>query len=321
MSEQRIRVLIAGVAYKPNQFTRAVERYGCEAVHISGDTDANFPRFCDAAICVSSYMSHQHYWQVKQSYKEAGKPVWLTGVGFSQIQEHFEKFLKDKRGYVMPPEKMVVGQLKVPAAWLPDKEKEIKTVEQVRDNNRGKLYDRETRLKIYSIIQKGATSGRTLREIANDLNNAGLRKVTGGEWLFQDVTNMKRTMLGKNKKGYDKENPAPPMGRPKAIAAAATVTPPEKPKIDGMSLIQQISICKTLEPAQKIELIQRVSLGEIDEPEYTEKEIIDGSLYIEQVSILRAKNENPHLHLTKEQAELILNNLAVINNFVQGSPL
>lgn len=76
-----------------NQFTRFLEKKGCEVVHISGDAGGHIPTDCEAVIITKCQTSHEKFWQVKDLYKDLDKPVFITDFGISPIRERLEQFL------------------------------------------------------------------------------------------------------------------------------------------------------------------------------------------------------------------------------------
>lgn len=322
---EKIRILVAGINYQPNQFSRELEKYGCVPIHVNGDPNGQFPHFCDAAIVVSSYSSHARYWAVKDVYKKDGKRCFLTGTGFSQIREDFENFLKERRGFVRPPERKVevtvtAGELKVPSAWVAKvaKKEEVPVNKvTVKPGPRGLKYSDETLNRIYSEIDKAWQSNKTLQSAADELNKAGIKKTNGTHFKYSDIAQLRHSPAYKIFTG------APIKVTEKAglkITQVAKYEKEDTPVIGGMNLIQQVTV-SSLPLTEKIELIHRITLGEITNPETTERIIVDNQLVIEKVSILRPKAENPHVTLTREQANLVLSNLAAINSFIEGKSL
>lgn len=92
-----MKVLLAGARNAENQIARAIKKYGCEVVWTSGDQGKNFPRDADALVCAIFHISHRKYYQVKDAYKEMGKPIFATTTGFSAIKEDFEKFINKNK--------------------------------------------------------------------------------------------------------------------------------------------------------------------------------------------------------------------------------
>ncbi len=90
-----MKVLLAGMNYLPNQFSRAIEKYGCECIHTSGDP-GDFPINCDIAVIAKGHISHAKHTAVKDGYKNLGKPFLIASNGFSEIKERFEELLAMK---------------------------------------------------------------------------------------------------------------------------------------------------------------------------------------------------------------------------------
>lgn len=84
-------VLVVGIRDSENQFTRAVHSYGLEAIHVDPDA-TNVTMSADAAIVVTSFVSHEKFWSIKDGYKKQGKKVFFARDGFSEIKSEFEMF-------------------------------------------------------------------------------------------------------------------------------------------------------------------------------------------------------------------------------------
>jgi hypothetical protein len=315
MNNRRLSILVVGIDYAPNQFTRRVEKYGCKAVHIDGGKlnggREGFPLFCDAVIMVSSNMSHQRYHSVKEGYKARQKPIWLVGHSFSQIQHKFEEWLKISRGFVYPPKATL-------ADVMPEEVLEIKPVIESKEENvtvtRGapprerRVFSDEERRLIDSVIMDCQDKGIRGDAMADELNRRGPKKLSGTPWNRIDIYARVAALDRKARKEKLKA---------KAEQALVPKKESKEPKMDSMILIQQIT-ASPLDAMEKVQLIAKVSVGEITQAEFTESIVVDDKLHLERVSILRKKEENIGLTLTREQANLILNNLANLDKFVKG---
>lgn len=311
---EKIRILVAGINYAPNQITRTIEKYGCVPIHVNGDKNSSFPHFCDAAIVVSSYTSHKRYHDVKEIYKRNGKRCFLAGNGFSEIKEQFEKFLIEKRGYAMPEgsQPVLAGQLTVPAAWLAKEQEKENAMKEEEDKPRFRRYTPDELRQIHTVIRNKLK----ITPAVEELNRLKIKKSNGTDFKYTDVAQIRispqyKEFIGEVtlKKEAVTAKPSPQVKQTQS-----------EPSSDGMSLIQQVTV-SSLPLQEKIELIHKITLGEIRHPETTERIIVDNQLVIERVSILRPKAENPHVTLTREQADLVLSNLAAINNFHEGKTL
>lgn len=105
---RKIRVMMVSNLYLPNQFSRALERYPeVMVIHESGDRKGPLPLNCDAAFLCISHLSHAKYWQAKDEYKKAGKPVFAARNGFSETKSQFEEWL-DGRVELLPEPPAIV---------------------------------------------------------------------------------------------------------------------------------------------------------------------------------------------------------------------
>lgn len=97
-----MKILIAGLKYAPNQFTRALQQYKIQWVHIPGGERGSTPHVpvnCDAAIIARAQIGYPLIKEVKERYLAAGKPVFVSDTGFAPIAIQFEQWLKDQ-GYM-----------------------------------------------------------------------------------------------------------------------------------------------------------------------------------------------------------------------------
>lgn len=340
--QEKIRILVSGIDYVPNQFTRAIESYGCEALHSKGDPNGNYPRFCDGAIIVKSYTSHQRYWTLKDDYKGQGKPIWLAAGGFSEIKEKFETFLMEKRGFLKPPETVLAGELNVPKKWIaqePKQEKPMSDIIQVGTKPAEPLpvkaptstapvtlnLDVFGAIKpVWSYAKQLVDAGARTNSLADSLTAKGFKKDDGKPYTSVDtysfVKRYKQLVKQKNNGltfGGPSKNTGPkPAFKPKL--KTETVQAPAAPQSDSMDLIQKISTSADLTETQKLGFILRISKGETILPISTESAVVDGHLLIIKTNIFESSEKHVQLNLSKEHALLVLENLAAIHEFTKG---
>ena len=84
------KIAVIGIRDSQNQFTRAVEGYGFQASHCN--PDERIPIDADAAICVTSFISHSKFYEAKEEFKRQGKKVFFASDGFSEIKNEFELY-------------------------------------------------------------------------------------------------------------------------------------------------------------------------------------------------------------------------------------
>lgn len=96
----RPRILIGGVNIFPSQLSRFVDGRLCEPVnmvHTHSQRDVRFDGSCDAAIICSAHISHHAHKAVREWFKQAGKPVFMTDAGASRIATAFDEWLVEWR--------------------------------------------------------------------------------------------------------------------------------------------------------------------------------------------------------------------------------
>jgi len=94
------------------------------------------------------------------------------------------------------------------------------------------------------------------------------------------------------------------------------ISPPVQEKtLQILELINMVTGSQ-MQQTEKLSIITRIGRGEITTPLYVECTEVDGKLCLEQGNIAVPLNQNVRVELSKEQIDLILNNLALLHNFI-----
>ncbi len=217
----KLRILLAGMNYAPNQFTRNIEKLGCEVVSTSGDP-GSFPKWCDAAIIAKCQCSHQKYWDVKNAYLQAKKPVF-TAENFSSIGESVTEFVRKKKEEMAG--RTVLGRAFTAAAKdikpvldrvisdppkpliLPEPKEEIVMAKKTISEFRELRYDPAVKAKILKEIDEAHAAGFSARETAELLKQHGFKQADGIKDINDILVANFRAVIKKKK---EREGQTPP---------------------------------------------------------------------------------------------------------------
>lgn len=187
---REMRILLAGMNYMPNQFTRNIEALGCEVIHTSGDPGA-FPRWCDAVVIAKC---QDKFWAVKNDYLKQKKQVFIAD-NFSSIRERFEKYVNGRR--VIDAQRTSFGHAMLKVGLVKDHELIEHTVEQIKTETKKEEvmlkvkngfngppkynYDPKVKAEILKHVAEATSAGMTALETAQLLKAHGLKLADGGE--------------------------------------------------------------------------------------------------------------------------------------------
>lgn len=98
VSHGEVKILLAGLDTPENNYTRQIEGYGFEVIRYAGYGKADFSTDCHAAVIVVSHLSHGDFYNVKDTYKQLNRRVFIANGGFAQVKNDFEyHFFEDFR--------------------------------------------------------------------------------------------------------------------------------------------------------------------------------------------------------------------------------
>lgn len=291
-----MKILLAGMSYIPNNFTRAIESYGCSYEHVSGlEGRDKVPENCDAAIVAQGFCSHALMWETKGVYGKAGKPVFYAkGSGFSEIKDAFEAHLKQK-GYVWGDAKTGIGAL----AQAFEKAKE-ETLPKSPPPKPSPKYDRA---QIEKLIREGHEAGMAQSEIAEHLRAHGLVAKNGQE-ISPGYVSTIRYSLGLR-------------GTRPNGASVAQAKLPRAQKFSKDDLISKV-LSATMSDARKLEIIKGIHDGTITTDSAPAASVVDDKFVITMKSIT-AEADRELVKLDRLQALAIVNLAADLKAFAHGA--
>lgn len=290
-----MRILLAGMNHFPNQFSRALDKYGIEVVHISGDSSGHIPSDCAAVVIGTCQASHTKYGQVKDYYKRLGRPVFVSYQSFSPIKERFETFLKTEGFMERIVRRAAGGETVMSQAF-----------KQAKEPKRA-VHPHEIVNKIYTIVRECFEAGMDLTQTVEMLKAEGYKKASGEEYVNADVSFI-RNSLGL---------------KARSRKVLPTTPKPVKPPASGdikLTLISKV-LDSALPGDRKLDLLERINRGEITKEDATisRRVRLDGNqgegLQLFTSNIL-SNNDKPVIVMSKLQAAIILESLSAIHGFV-----
>lgn len=94
MSDQGPKVLLAGMHFENNNFTRQLRNMGCQVFWWSASNPRRaMPAFCDAVLIAKCQISHEAHKLAKDTYISRGKPVFIADHSFSTVRERISNWL------------------------------------------------------------------------------------------------------------------------------------------------------------------------------------------------------------------------------------
>jgi hypothetical protein len=252
-----MKVLLSGIQYYPNQFSRQIESYGLECIHQNGDPGQFLPTDVHAVVIATSQTSHQKMWDVKDHAKRLNVPLFISYTGFSQIKEQFEKWLVEANGIASrksatTPNSAMAHAFKL-ATTPPPPTPQLATpqVNKMKldpsDPSSRRAYANAAR----DLMLKGHNEGFSARQIKHLLINEGFKTNSkGDEWQEHNIY---QTINYNTVKKF------------KVKAKSRTTTAPtaklKSPRPDSqMELIQKVMSSK-LPKDRKFELVEEISAG------------------------------------------------------------
>lgn len=294
-----MKILLAGMQYLPNQFSRAIEKLGCEVVHTNGDPGA-FPRWCDAAVIAKTQIGHRKYLDVKNDYSTQGKVVFVCDHSFSTIKERFEEFvaefsmkqdtamIKFEKKHPQLFEKIVKGPNTVLGKAFEKAEinivvapktyeqpvhpaEEVKTVKpgKSKENyNFGKSYEPGVKEKIMELIVDCQEADMSAQETADMLKAHNFKKTNGDDFNTFDVYNLRSELKKKIEKAKaiakakraEKAAAAPPKQEPKPFSFDSPLPPKKYSELDLFNRVLDMR----LDPAKTIEFQNWLRTGKLN---------------------------------------------------------
>lgn len=183
-----MRILLAGMHYVPNQFTRGIQNLGCVWKHWHGER-GNLPTDCDAVVIARCQIGHTPFWQAKEAYLEMKKPIFVSNHSFAEIAEPLTNWLKDVghldelgRPKKQPEEKRKLETAMARAfqqAQAPLPKEEPKQEEPVSVT---RPEFEQIRSVVNKMIQEEHAKERTWKDIADTLNKHNLVTPAGLPW-------------------------------------------------------------------------------------------------------------------------------------------
>ncbi len=93
---EEMRIVLAGMKECPNQFSRGIERAGCEVIHL-GTYNKPIPSWADAVVVAKCQVSHALFWAAKDWAKRNNKPMFVTNDSFAKIANEFIAFVEHEK--------------------------------------------------------------------------------------------------------------------------------------------------------------------------------------------------------------------------------
>lgn len=338
-------ILIAGMNYFPNQFSRKIENYGCDVEECSGDPDGGIPTWPDAAIICKSHISHTKFDRVKQAFINAGKPVFIADHSFSTIKERVEAFLKEK-GVLKPPpmknmsyhEQFQALQSNIVRRPHGTKEtimsqafKQAQSPPQPTPENdmaKRAVHTHDISAKVNTIVKECYEADMSNFDTIKMLESEGLRKASGESYSSSDISGIKYKLGLKAKHIHHKESiiststtPAPTAKSPMVQAALNDARPARKFKAaTQLELIGKVMASKNLDSSRKLHLVEQIQTGVITaETGAITRKVRDGKQELLQIaaSSIYSDRETPLLNLTKVQAMAIMDAYEAIRTYAE----
>lgn len=281
-----MKVLIAGMHYTPNQFTRGAHNLGLQWVHFKGKQPReHLPKDCNAAIIARCQISHGDFYRVKEEYLAMKKPIFVAVQSFSEIAEPMQEWLKkvghlNELGVVQkssfaPPEKKPTAMSlafqqaqrpepkELPAkpkveATPPPTPKEEPVQQHVSRND----YE-QIRGVVNKMIQEEYAKGTPWAEITDKLNQHNLPTAHGKQWTTTNVSQYanshnlverNRVPFGGHTGATNRPEPSSPAPTPAPVRSA----PAKKKKSDGEFTEQELEEIMTsnLHTSLKLRIIK-----------------------------------------------------------------
>lgn len=334
MQQQRpVRVLVAGLENRDNQFTRRLAKeYGCEVFWTSVD-ERRYEREVDIGIVVRAQINSKKFQEIKDLFKQNKRPLLVARDNFSDIKNAFDDFLY-RRGLHLNAKQMPLpkpGHQKQPfnssfsslKELKPNDEKPIDVAPVPKAQN--KLRD------ILKVVKECADARMSAHDTVVMLGE--FKKSSGNSYDEQDVYNFRSRL---RKEGALDETPIiaeeikPPPPPPKIEAKPAQLElkpepPPPAPApigFDPLSLIGEVLKSEQLPQEEKLKLIQKIQAGDVKAAIYTQCDLHDDGKTMRVRKINFADlNDITEVWLRGAEAALVLENLAAINNFVTKGSL
>lgn len=245
-----MKVLIAGIHYFPNQFSRAVQNYGVEVVHMPKKD--YFPTDCEAVILCKAQMGHDFFWAAKEAF--SNRSVFIAHAGFSSIKERFEAFLKEK-GKLKPFNPVVVADAdEQPLVTTTTTEEQEPSVSAATRKNYERM-DPEEMSRAKKIIHECINSSFSREEVLEMLKSEGIKKPglpMSVAWI-SGIANLSGWHFQKKKRGTKK-----PAYVPQVLARAAAAAGPSASS-NEMTTLKKILASQSLTPEKKIKLLELLS--------------------------------------------------------------
>ncbi len=296
-----MKILLAGMNNYPNQFSRSIERYGCEVVHISGDAGGTIP-ICHAAIISKGHISHTKFDQVKERYKSVGKPYFIVDQSFSVIKERFEAFLNQYKH--LPKTAMAQAFVQAQTPTPPIEEQDM--------HKKRMVHTKDVVEKIHKIVKDCYQANMTPIETVEMLASEGLKKASGEPFKNQDISGLRWT-LG--------------LRPQQTIVVSETVNEvapaPPKPRLKMSNQLELIGkvLSANIDSDRKLDLVEKIQSGTItsETAAITRKIRLPGSngegIEVLSASIF-ADTDRSMIVLTKPQAIAILEVIESLEAFV-----
>jgi hypothetical protein len=299
--------------YMPNQYSRAIEDYDCEVVHIGGDPDAKIPMDCDAAIIAISHSSHGLFYRVKDQYKAAGKPTFASQTGFSKIKSEFEQFLTIRNYHAKTKEpklnviKDAFAQAKTVSApaqiVLPAQAKN-----NYATNGNGKMTAK-------AVIAECVEADLSTVEILEMLKSHGLTRQDGRPFDRSYVHSARYQLKQKGMPVHKHSTTGTGSGapKPKALVIGAANS--------QLELIGKVLAANNLSTERKMRLVERIQKGEITQSENATTQLVrqnnEACIQV-MISSILSEDDKPVMTLNRFQAISIFQILPELKKFADG---
>lgn len=304
-------VLVAGLRTQDSQFSRALERYGCEIVRTSPDCDSPFTLKADAAIVVKAFCSTQKFLDVKNAYK--GKAVFVPSHGFSEVKADFEQFYLKHTGCKTMDQAMAEVSKRA-TEFLAEKRRKAEEMKKryaealkkkPAEGKRGR-HPPEIRAQLKAVIAAGmdANPPLTIEETIQSLTIAGLFRTDGKEYTQGDIQNMRSVIRGDRKAA----DPGASL-EPKQITAAQLI---------GATLANE-----DISDADKLAIVKEINEGKITTMDvYRNFNVTTqmGPICLElEHWDLKGKPAHTTIRMDKQQAKVVLMMIEKIKHYVASN--
>lgn len=319
-----MRVLVAGLKFEDNQFTRALRKqYGVDPMWTDPDS-RSFPKNADLVIAVTAQLARSKLQAVREAYE--GKPVFIANQGFSEIKEQFDNFLYEKGKAEEASAMRNRPQLEFRPRQFPRKDPfnpafqalqvetkpavVIQKPDVVVDESNANLKNPpEVMEKVYAVVSDCVKANMSARDTVEMLAAEGLAKRTGEKYVEADVYNMRVMVRRREAAMLQVPTPVKVPDLPKPPQATTT-----SGKTDAMKLIGLV-LSSSLDQPGKLDLIAKIQAGEIQSEEVTAISMGE-KLTLSSFNLLNP-TKKIEIALTKEQADLVMKNLGSLNSFLK----